>query len=903
MTAWDISTAVFQNSKQVVTSSTHSPTGLFIRSDGLKMYVINNSRVNDGNPANTNQILEFNLSTAWNITTASLVQSFNVTPNTVDPKGIFFRPDGTRMFLVKGEPPVRIHQYNLSTPWNISTAIFNITSIELPAPTPVVFPQDIFFRSDGLKLYITNTDDDEILEYNLSVPWDVTNPSLSFVQSKSVVAQDTVPTGIFFKPDGLKMYITGGQNRNIYEYNLSTAWNISTATFFQSKNISTEDTLPISLFFKPDGLNIFTTGDTNGRVYSYDLSEAPPPPCLPPCIFCDDISTNTGWVRTGPIVNSMILIDDPSFPDTMRLNSLNGNNWAYKDIGGAISGNNIKFQFKLDYESRVTVTGFSPRISVAFGSSTGHPQTQTGSIIRVDVDISKQPYSVLNGIVSDGITTINTVSGASNQHALWIYPNNNVPASNDSLKGPYYVTVELKDNKLRLSMYIDSARTQHMRGSPITVDAIGMNLTNLRYVLVSGGFNAGSGRAFTGFIDDICVFQNSGGLSIIPQKFIPATGSFIETWDGYATGDQNPTPWISRNEVIGGPVTLLTDIHEVSTINPIEGTKAFKINHKFSRIGNGPREGRESVSRFVPAVVRTDGSGLDIPLSLTAKMRADILSLASDPIGVMVGYELLLGAPSVPTPTRGIFFKLYGNNSSTVAYIWDGTQWISNNPLDAPISQSNPVGSIQEISVFNLKNEFDSSVQSELLGWDFESHVSGIWVGYVGVNIAGANFNPTEVLINGDTISMLNAGVTIKTFPVGAIIKGVTPKEFKVSAKLIKRKEFTINAHIPPIPKKPKVNARLVRRNAVNSTYVNAILFGTVTITTQTKTFLINAIIQQPLYKTPLVNAILIKRKEKTTSINAILVPLSKTFKIDALVGIFEPMSILDVESVIGHEV
>src|SRR3972149_4236474 len=226
MTAWDISTSVFLNSKSVVTASTHATTGLYIRSDGLKMYVVNNSRINgSGIGSESNEIYEFNLSIAWDITTASFVQLFDVDANTSSPVGVFFRPDGTRMFIVKGDVgSTRIHQYNLSTPWNI------------------------------------------------------TNPSLSFVQSKNINAQDTFSTGVFFKPDGLKMFVTGATNDRVYEYNLSTAWNVSTAVFFQSILASAQDTAPSSVFFKPDGLKLFITGQTNGRVYSYDLIAPPSPP-------------------------------------------------------------------------------------------------------------------------------------------------------------------------------------------------------------------------------------------------------------------------------------------------------------------------------------------------------------------------------------------------------------------------------------------------------------------------------------------------------------------------------------------------------------------------------------------------------------------------------------------------
>ena len=59
----------------------------------------------------------------------------------------------------------------------------------------------------------------------------------------SVNAQDSQPEALFFKPDGSKMYIIGRTTDDIFEYDLSTAWDITTISFLQS--------LPLYLrFFK-----------------------------------------------------------------------------------------------------------------------------------------------------------------------------------------------------------------------------------------------------------------------------------------------------------------------------------------------------------------------------------------------------------------------------------------------------------------------------------------------------------------------------------------------------------------------------------------------------------------------------------------------------------------------------
>jgi len=92
----------------------------------------------------------------------------------------------------------------------------------------------------------------QVLDRNRHTPWDVSTAAYD-EKSKDVSSQDTIPYGVFFKPDGTKMYIVGSQYDTAYQYSLSTAWDVSTATYDEkSKDVSGQDTTPIDVFFKPD---------------------------------------------------------------------------------------------------------------------------------------------------------------------------------------------------------------------------------------------------------------------------------------------------------------------------------------------------------------------------------------------------------------------------------------------------------------------------------------------------------------------------------------------------------------------------------------------------------------------------------------------------------------------------
>ena len=103
--------------------------------------------------------------------------------------------------------------------------------------------------------------------------WDLANAVYqgSPINYFSVGGQESNPNGFFFKPDGLKMYVIGSVKDNVNEYNLSTAWDISTASYSQLFSVAAQETTPSALFFKPDGLEMYITGAVTDAIWSYDF--------------------------------------------------------------------------------------------------------------------------------------------------------------------------------------------------------------------------------------------------------------------------------------------------------------------------------------------------------------------------------------------------------------------------------------------------------------------------------------------------------------------------------------------------------------------------------------------------------------------------------------------------------
>ncbi len=182
-----------------------------------------------------------------------------------NPWAITFNNNGSKMYISNPGVPGLIYQYNLTTAFDPSTKVsdgtFSVTSQDNT-------PNGIYWKDDGTKFYMLGNDLDDIFEYTVSSAYDVTSASFS----TSTPVAGTSVSGLYFTSDGTKFfYVDDGSNR-FYEYGMSSAWDVSTAT--QTSFLSTQDTNPSDVKFAPDGLKMFLLGRSGDDVYQYSLTSA-----------------------------------------------------------------------------------------------------------------------------------------------------------------------------------------------------------------------------------------------------------------------------------------------------------------------------------------------------------------------------------------------------------------------------------------------------------------------------------------------------------------------------------------------------------------------------------------------------------------------------------------------------
>lgn len=254
--AWNVAAAQHVQSLSVGLQDT-IPQDIFMRGDGLKMYLVG---------AQNEDVYEYDLSAAWDISTASYSQSFHVGSQDGSPSGLFFKSDGLSMF-VAGAFSEAVYEYGLGAAWDISTASFVHSKSVLSEGQP----ETVFFRANGTKMLVGTTfragfNDDKVHEYSLTSAWNVS--TASFLRSFDVSSKGS-PDGMFFKPDGLKLYICN--SGNLHEYNLTSAYNVSTASYFQTKSVSAQGSFPSGLFFKEDGLRLYVINHQDVDEYKLEF--------------------------------------------------------------------------------------------------------------------------------------------------------------------------------------------------------------------------------------------------------------------------------------------------------------------------------------------------------------------------------------------------------------------------------------------------------------------------------------------------------------------------------------------------------------------------------------------------------------------------------------------------------
>ena len=186
-------------------------------------------------------------------------------------RGIDFHPNGTRMYVV-GRSSENVIEYELSIPWDISSAVqvreLDTSDVMVTQTQPENNSHGIYIRKqDGQKMWIVNRT--EIWEYTLSTAWNIATATPTGY--KDLSARHLRMHDVDFKPDGTVMFLEDRFLGVVFQYTLTTPWDIESATLDYTYDVPVEQDLQ-GTEFNSDGTRMFLIDNGLEEIHEFTLS-------------------------------------------------------------------------------------------------------------------------------------------------------------------------------------------------------------------------------------------------------------------------------------------------------------------------------------------------------------------------------------------------------------------------------------------------------------------------------------------------------------------------------------------------------------------------------------------------------------------------------------------------------
>lgn len=255
----DVSSPTYDATKNL---STASATGdICFSDDGLNLYTLN--RGNDN-------VFWYTLSTAWDVSTVSAIQSqFSFTSTEASLNTSWIKPDGTK-FYIAGSAGDEVDEYTLSTPYDISTAVYATSTTGAGVAGGI---SAMWISPDGTRILVGH--DDALRLLTMSTAWDLSTASSTYSVALAIDSGFTTDVGgVWMSQSGEQMYIVDTLRDTVVMYNLSTAWDITTrsSTADVTSTLTTGGSvIGRGVFFDPEATKLFLANDGSNQLQTFNL--------------------------------------------------------------------------------------------------------------------------------------------------------------------------------------------------------------------------------------------------------------------------------------------------------------------------------------------------------------------------------------------------------------------------------------------------------------------------------------------------------------------------------------------------------------------------------------------------------------------------------------------------------
>jgi hypothetical protein len=227
----DISTSTLTDTVAFDTASYQTARNIrsFFNNDGTRLYIYG---------YNNEDLVSYALSTAYDISTKGThLQSVNLgqSPyNLVNGFGPIWNNDGTKLYY---PDHATVKELAVSTAYDLSA----ISSSASHTLTPSINGQlaGITWKPDGTRLYVVDdTSTLRVHTYTLTTAWDLSTASLATTHDGSSLWSHSGnrSTSIAWADSGSQLYVLDRNNDTVRRYNVSTAYDVGTATYSGTSN-------------------------------------------------------------------------------------------------------------------------------------------------------------------------------------------------------------------------------------------------------------------------------------------------------------------------------------------------------------------------------------------------------------------------------------------------------------------------------------------------------------------------------------------------------------------------------------------------------------------------------------------------------------------------------------------
>ncbi|MEQ9403305.1 MAG: tandem-95 repeat protein [Cyclobacteriaceae bacterium] len=249
--------ATFDINQSVATEDT-SPTDVVFSNDGMTVFTIGQG---------ADEVNQYSLSSAFDITGGLTHEgAYSVTTEEGSPFSLTFNNDGTR-FYIMGSGTDRVHQYSLSSPFDITSTV----SLEGNYYVGLGNPNSLAFNSDGTRFYVGTTTGHQIHQYNLSNAFDVTSGTISSAGSSEALYNSVFD--FIFTNNGSEIFVLNTTD-GINHFSLSTAYDVS-STFTEIEDVfsvASEESNTYGIVISPSGTRLFAIGTSGDDINQYELN-------------------------------------------------------------------------------------------------------------------------------------------------------------------------------------------------------------------------------------------------------------------------------------------------------------------------------------------------------------------------------------------------------------------------------------------------------------------------------------------------------------------------------------------------------------------------------------------------------------------------------------------------------